>query len=86
MSEFEYTIEYVYNGKREKLTGELKDIIHYILLEHGPLTREELKMATGVPRTTLYDNLIKLTFEDRVVKVSSSYRRPGRPTIGWKAL
>jgi len=36
-----------------------------------------------VPRSTLYDNLIKLYLEGKVGKRVSKRRKRGRPTVYW---
>jgi len=48
------------------------------------LTRSELVELTGVPRTTLYDNLVRLMLMRKVKRVSLKRARKGRPKIRWK--
>jgi hypothetical protein len=55
-------------------------------LQDGPMTRGELSTATGIPRTTLYDTLVKLIMQDRVEKFSSSKRKRGRPNVYYRLV
>lgn len=50
------------------------------------LTREELKKLTGMPRTTLYDRLVKLWMKDLISKRSVKKGKQGRPEIKWFAV
>jgi len=56
------------------------------ILQDGPMTRGELSAATGIPRTTLYDTLVKLIMQDRVEKFSSSKRKRGRPNVYYRLV
>lgn len=55
-------------------------------LQDGPMTRGELSAVTGIPRTTLYDTLVKLIMQDRVEKFSSSKRKRGRPNVYYRLV
>jgi len=55
-------------------------------LQEGPMTRGELSAATGIPRTTLYDTLVKLIMQDRVEKFSSNKRKRGRPNVYYRLI
>lgn len=57
-----------------------------MILEEGPLTRGELSTITGIPRTTLYDSLVKLIIKDKVEKFSSSKRKRGRPNVYYRRV
>lgn len=50
------------------------------------LTRGELKAKTGLPRTTLYDTLIRLWIKSRVNKVARSNGKKGRSNVYWYAV
>ena len=52
--------------------------------DKGPLTRRELVKALGTPRTTIYDNLLKLQKLRVVEKFSRNEGKRGRPMIFWK--
>ncbi len=57
-----------------------------ILKEKGPLTRTELMEITGVPRTTLYDKLVKLILKGKVRKVPVKGNGRGRPKVYYEAI
>lgn len=56
------------------------------VLKDGPMTRGELSAITRIPRTTLYDALVKLIIKDQVEKFSSSKRKRGRPNIYYRRI
>ena len=56
------------------------------VLQEGPMTRGELKMVTGIPRSTLYDNLVKLILQDKVTKNSQSNKKQGRPRVYYELV
>ncbi|MHA1581033.1 MAG: helix-turn-helix domain-containing protein [Candidatus Baldrarchaeia archaeon] len=57
-----------------------------ILKEKGPLTRTELMEITGVPRTTLYDKLVKLILKGKVKKVPVKGNGRGRPKVYYEVV
>jgi hypothetical protein len=57
-----------------------------LLANYGPLTRNDLVKLTKKPRTTVYDYLIKLILQDKVIRYSRSGKKPGRPKVYFKAL
>lgn len=57
-----------------------------ILKEKGPLTRTELMEITGVPRTTLYDKLVKLILKGKVRKISVKGNGRGRPKVYYETI
>ena len=50
----------------------------------GPLTRRDLVKQLKTPRTTIYDNLIKLQERKVVEKFTRNDRKRGRPLVFWK--
>ena len=54
------------------------------LSKEGPLTRRELVSQLKTPRTTIYDNLIKLQKKKVVEKFSRNEGKRGRPLVFWK--
>jgi predicted ArsR family transcriptional regulator len=54
-----------------------------LILEEGPMTRDQMVEKTGIPRTTIYDGLKKLMMRNDVKKypLYLSERRRGRPKI-----
>lgn len=54
------------------------------LKEVGPLTRSELVKELSTPRTTIYDNLVKLQKRKLIEKFSRNNGGRGRPLVFWK--
>ena len=50
----------------------------------GPLTRRDLVNQLNTPRTTIYDNLIKLQKRKVVEKFFKNSGKRGRPLVFWK--
>ncbi|MBY8989364.1 MAG: helix-turn-helix transcriptional regulator [Candidatus Lokiarchaeota archaeon] len=74
----------------EKYT-ESKDFlspIQYNLLKTldniGPSTRKDLVKHLITPRTTIYDNLVKLQKRKLIEKFSRTDGKRGRPLVFWK--
>jgi len=51
------------------------------LREHGPMTRSQLTKAVDEPRTTVYDNLMRLIEYGYVVKKPHYRNTRGRPKV-----
>jgi predicted ArsR family transcriptional regulator len=54
------------------------------LKDEGPLTRRDLVNELKIPRTTIYDNLVKLQKRKMIEKFSRNDGKRGRPLIFWK--
>jgi len=54
------------------------------LKDDGPLTRRDLVKELKIPRTTIYDNLVKLQKRKLIEKFSRNDGKRGRPLIFWK--
>jgi len=55
------------------------------ILKNGePLTRRDLVNQLNTPRTTIYDNLIKLQKRKVVEKFIKNNEKRGRPLVFWK--
>lgn len=74
----------------EKFT-ESKDFlspIQYNLLKTldniGPSTRKDLVKHLNTPRTTIYDNLVKLQKRKLIEKFSRTDGKRGRPLVFWR--
>ena len=55
-----------------------------ILQVNGPMTRKDLVNQLRVPRTTIYDNLVKLQKQKVIEKFTRNNGRRGRPLVFWK--
>lgn len=55
-----------------------------VLKNSGPLTRKKLVSKLETPRTTIYDNLVKLQKQRLVEKYSRNNGNRGRPKVFWK--
>lgn len=66
--------------------NETDNIVLSILKNQGPKTRAELVTLTKIPRSTLYDSLLRLILKDRVIKYSEKPDGPGRPKVFFKSL
>ncbi|MFW9899036.1 MAG: helix-turn-helix domain-containing protein [Candidatus Thorarchaeota archaeon] len=55
-----------------------------VLQRLGPMTRRDLVNQLNTPRTTIYDNLIKLHKRKVVEKFTRNNGRRGRPLVFWK--
>lgn len=73
----------------EKLTNNefftpLQNNLVRILEKSGPLTRNQLVKQLSTPRTTIYDNLLKLQKRKVLEKYTRSNGKRGRPLVFWK--
>jgi predicted transcriptional regulator len=64
----------------------IHEYIHKLIVERGPITRNELSRLTGIPRTTIYDTVYRLILAKQVQKLKGRSRRRGRPHIFYEAL
>lgn len=55
-----------------------------VLQRSGPMTRRDLVNQLNTPRTTIYDNLIKLQKRKVIEKFSRNNGKRGRPLVFWK--
>ncbi|MFO8019334.1 MAG: helix-turn-helix domain-containing protein [Promethearchaeia archaeon] len=55
-----------------------------VLKNSGPATRKALVKKLQTPRTTIYDNLVKLQKQKLVEKFSRNNGKRGRPKVFWK--
>ena len=62
----------------------LQNILLKTLEENGPLTRSQLVKQLKTPRTTIYDNLLKLQKRKVLEKYTRSNGQRGRPLVFWK--
>ena len=57
-----------------------------VLEKNGPMTRRDLVDRTGEPRTTIYDNLMRLAKYNLVKKFPRPRNSRGRPPIYFKLV
>lgn len=62
----------------------LEKILAVLLVSPKGITRTEICEIIKIPRTTVYDNLVKLQKQGRIEKFSRSSGRRGRPIVLWK--
>lgn len=67
----------------EYLTSIQKRLLK-IMEEHGPTERRTFVKLLNTPRTTVYDNLLKLMNRDIVKKSKSNNGKRGRPISYWQ--
>ena len=72
-----------YYDSKEFLSPTQHNLIK-ILRNGGPLTRRDLVNQLKTPRTTIYDNLIKLQKRKVVEKFIKNSGKRGRPLVFWK--
>jgi len=57
------------------------------LLKSRPMNREQMSIITGIPRTTLYDSLVKLIIQEKVEKYTTNLsKRRGRKTVYYRLV
>ena len=66
------------------LNTPIQNILLKTLEENGPLTRSQLVKQLNTPRTTIYDNLLKLQKRKALEKYTRSNGKRGRPLVFWK--
>ena len=72
------------NVEMNEILTPLQDSLIKILYEKGPVTRKELVNHLRIPRTTIYDNLLKLQKRKLLEKFTRNYGNRGRPLVFWK--
>ncbi|WP_369335140.1 helix-turn-helix domain-containing protein [Candidatus Borrarchaeum sp.] len=77
---------YRHSRDKSELQISTEEYLYDLLIHHGPMTRGEIVKLTKLPRTTIYDHLIKLILKDRVIRFSKLGKKPGRPKVYFKAL
>lgn len=55
-----------------------------LLKDNGPLTRRDLVKILNSPRTTIYDNLLKLQKRKTIEKFTRNNGLRGRPFVYWQ--
>ena len=70
--------------ERKDFFTPLQNSLIKILEDSGPITRKELVSTLNIPRTTIYDNLLKLQKRKMIEKFSRNNGRRGRPLVFWR--
>jgi predicted ArsR family transcriptional regulator len=70
-------------SNRQELFSPIQYNLIRTLKVNGPLTRKELVNQLNTPRTTIYDNLVKLQKREKVKKYSRNNGKRGRPKTYW---
>ena len=86
MVESKQTPEYKGRGVFNSPTADMKEVIFDGIKRLGPVTRNELMKELGIPRTTLYDNIVKLMINKQINKFSVSNKKRGRPKVYYKII
>ena len=66
--------------------NETDEIVLNILQKNGPKTRQELVNITSIPRSTLYDSLLRLILKEKVIKYSEKPDGPGSPKVFFRSM
>ena len=78
------TTENYFNS--EEFLTPIQNTLIKTLKKIGPMTRRELVNQLNTPRTTIYDNLLKLQKIKLVEKYARNNGNRGRPLVFWKSL
>jgi len=62
-------------------TINIKEYLFKIIANQGPITRSELTKLTGIPRTTIYDTIVKLMLDEQIKKYAVPSKKRGRPKV-----
>ncbi len=66
------------------INNPLQNNLLKLLSKSGASTRNELVNTLKVPRTTIYDNLLKLQKKKAIEKFTRNNGKRGRPLVFWK--
>lgn len=64
----------------------IKEYLFKVIGKKGPITRSDMVRETGIPRTTIYDVLVKLMLEGFVRKFSLPSKKRGRPFVYYEVV
>jgi len=65
---------------------DIKEFLFQIIEKSGPITRGEIKEVTNIPRTTIYDTIVKLILLKKIKKFTVSNKKRGRPKVYYKII
>jgi predicted ArsR family transcriptional regulator len=79
--------EHAYKGRGVFVPAvNIKEYLYGIIKEKGPITRKEMTNHTGIPRTTIYDTIVKLMLDEKVRKYSVPSKKRGRPRVFYEVV
>ena len=61
----------------------VKDYVLILLEEYGDLNRGDMNKISGIPRTTIFESLIKLELEGKIKRYYAERKERGRPITMW---
>ncbi len=64
----------------------IKEYLFKLIANKGPITRSELTKETGIPRTTIYDTIVKLMLDEQIRKYSVPSKKRGRPRVFYEVF
>lgn len=62
------------------------DKVLIAVAEFGPIIRSDLVKVTNIPRSTIYDALVRLMLKGLVKNYPEKRRAPGRPKIYYEVV
>ena len=65
---------------------DIKEFVYKIIQQYGPISRNEIKERFNLPRTTIYDNIVKLMAFKQVRKQIMNNKRRGRPKVYYRII
>lgn len=65
---------------------DIKEYLFQVIEKSGPITRGEIKELTSIPRTTIYDTIVKLILLKKIKKFTVSNKKRGRPKVYYKII
>ncbi len=79
--------DYKYKGRGSfEPAINIREYLFKLIADKGPVTRSELTTMTGIPRTTIYDTIVKLMLDEQVRKYSVPSKKRGRPRVFYEAI
>lgn len=75
-------IDHVYKGKGVIVPViSMYEYLLTVITKHGPICRSDLVKLTRIPRTTVYDTLVKLILDEQIVSYTIPLHKRGRPRV-----
>ena len=80
------TMEVYEKKSKPQRRKDISKILLNFIASNGPITRNEIHEQTGIPRTTIFDNIQRLINAKKIEKYKKSTNRPGRSKVFYKIL